>query len=200
MIAFIRGIVSSIGEDSIVVEANGIGYLIYVHSRAFSQMPGVGREILVHTHLQVLENDMRIFGFLNKQELSMFKILIGISGMGAKTALSVLGVMEPATFYNAILDGDEKLLTGIPGIGKKSAQRLMLELKDKVPKSVAAGNQEQSSHLGEAVEALEALGYSAAEVIPVLTELREKGQLGDNVGEAVKKALKLLALQTIGRR
>jgi Holliday junction DNA helicase RuvA len=197
MISFLRGVLVQSNQDSIVVEVNGIGYEVQIHSRAFSNLPSLGSVILVHTYLQVLENDLKLFGFINREELELFKILIGVSGMGARGALNILSVLSPADFYQSIVSADEKRLLKVPGIGKKTAQRLVFELKDKVEKQqgvvVTAG--EDGSSMEEVLEALEMLGYQRSEVFPLLMTMKTQGELGERTEDNIKKVLRYKAMQ-----
>ncbi len=197
MISFLRGILFQSSQESLILEAGGLGYEVQIHSRTQSALPPAGSPLLVHTYLQVLDNDLKLYGFLNREELELFKILLGISGMGARGALNILGALSPADFYQAVALADEKRLLAVPGIGKKTAQRLVFELKDKVGnKAVAvlpAG--EDRSGLEEVLEALETLGYQRSEVFPVLMEMKSQGELGDRTEENIKKVLRRKAMQ-----
>lgn len=197
MISFLRGILFQINNDSVWIDLNGIGYEVQVHQRIMNILPSVGSELFLYTYFQVSENECKLFGFLKAEELSLFKKLIGVSGIGAKAALSVLAAIEPADFYTAIVSGDEKTLVKIPGIGKKTAQRLVFELKDKIGQGeqVLALNTDDNSNIGDVLEALESLGYNRSEVFPLLTELKEKGQLHERVEDNIKMVLKLQALK-----
>ncbi|MGI6487749.1 MAG: Holliday junction branch migration protein RuvA [Syntrophomonadaceae bacterium] len=193
MIAFVRGAVVEIGSESVCVEVNGIGYEVIVPISALNRLQGQqGRETMFHTYLQVLENEFKLYGFLGRNELELFKTLMGISGMGARTSLAVLGTMKPDEFYQAILAGDEKALTRVPGIGKKTAQRLLFELKGKVPEIEAdmAGPVDLSTR-EETMLALEALGYSRSELYPILAQLERDQEMGERVEDNIKKILKI---------
>jgi Holliday junction DNA helicase RuvA len=192
MIAFIKGQLRDIRADQAIVEVNGLGYEIYVHQRALSRLPLLGQTILLHTHLAVSENEFKLYGFLDQTELELFRMLLSISGIGAKAALNVLGAMAPAQFYKAVASQDEKALLRIPGVGKKMAQRLVFELKDKVAAELALTppDSERSLPFNEVIEALEALGYSRSEVFSELLDLNNQGQMGQNVAENVKLVLK----------
>jgi len=145
----------------------------------------------------VLDNDLKLFGFLNREELELFKILLGVSGIGARGALNVLATLTPVDFFRAIASGDEKRLLAVPGIGKKSAQRLVFELKDKV------GNQpgliwapsEDGVGLEEVMEALETLGYQRSEIFPLVMEMKNQGELGERIEENIKRVLRRKAMQ-----
>jgi Holliday junction DNA helicase RuvA len=197
MISFLRGILAHSSQEAVIIEVGGIGYEVQVHSRTLSLLPASGTYLLVHTYLQVLDNDLKLFGFLNREELELFKTLLGVSGIGARGALNILAVLDPADFYQAIALADEKKLLAVPGIGKKTAQRLVFELKDKVASRAGlvlpAG--EERSNLEEILEALETLGYQRSEIFPILMEMKSEGELGDKVEENIKKVLRRKAMQ-----
>jgi len=197
MIAFLRGILVQSNQEAIVMEVGGLGYEVQIHSRALSLLPAPGSHLLVHTYLQVLDNDLKLFGFLNREELELFKILLGVSGIGARAALNILAVLSPADFFQAIALADEKRLLAVPGIGKKTAQRLVFELKDKVGNKagLVLPTGEDRSNLEEVLEALETLGYQRSEVFPVLMEMKTQGELGDKTEDNIKKVLRRKAMQ-----
>lgn len=197
MISFLRGILVQSSQDALILETGGLGYEVQIHSRAQSSLPPTGSNLLVHTYLQVLDNDLKLYGFLNRDELELFKTLLGVSGMGARGALNVLAALSPADFYQAVALADEKRLLAVPGIGKKTAQRLVFELKDKVGNKAAAvlPTGEGRSSLEEVLEALETLGYQRSEIFPVIMEMKSQGELGDQVEENIKKVLRRKAAQ-----
>lgn len=191
MIDYLRGILADVTMDSIILEVNGIGYELAVPGRSVAGLPPVGQEMRLFTYLQVLDNEFKLYGFLSRDEQRLFKTLLGVSGIGARGALNILGSLEPHQFYTAVASQDEKLLVKIPGVGKKMAQRLLFELRDKLP--AAASITEGISEPGmieQVLEALEVLGFSRNEVYPVLRELTESGQLGEQVEENIKMVLK----------
>lgn len=197
LISFLRGILVQADKDAIIVEVSGIGYEVGIHNRALSVLPAIGSPVMIHTYLQVLDNDLKLFGFLSREEIDLFKILLAVSGLGARTALNILSVLKPAEFYQAIASADEKKLLTVPGIGKKTAQRLVFELKDKVGKEqglVMAGS-EDGTALEEVLEALETLGYQRSEIFPLLMNMKSQGELGDKVEENIKKVLRYKAMQ-----
>jgi len=197
MISFLRGILVQSSQEAIIIEVGGLGYEVQIHNRALSLLPAPGSHLLVHTYLQVLDNDLKLFGFLHREELELFKILLGVSGMGARGALNILAVLDPADFYQAIAIADEKRLLAVPGIGKKTAQRLVFELKDKVGKQpgLILPTGEDRSNLEEVLEALETLGYQRSEIFPVLMEMKTQGEFGDKIEENIKKVLRRKAMQ-----
>lgn len=175
MIAYIKGILDTVEQDRIVVENQGMGYEILVPGSVLPQLPSVGREVKIYTYLHVREDIMQLFGFLSRDELNMFKMLITVNGVGPKGALGVLTVMDADQLRFAILADDAKSIAKAPGIGAKTAGKVILELKDKCDleevfeSSFAkngqgtAGQTAMSSASQDAIEALVALGYSAAE-------------------------------------
>mgnify|MGYP003009900434 CR=1 FL=1 len=208
MISYIKGILEAVEEDMIIVETGGIGYGIRVPLSLLEELPSLGSPVTIHTYFQVREDSMTLYGFLNRQDREMFKQLIGVNGIGPKAALGLLGTLRPDDLRLAILTGDAKAISRAPGIGAKTAQRIILDLKDKVsaqemlsslavPAEAAAGrvSQEASAFSAEAareaVDALVALGYSNLEASRAVkqVELTE-----DMDAEAVLKAsLKFLA-------
>lgn len=178
MISYIKGPLTAIEEDVIVVEAGGVGMGIHVPLSVLDRLPGIGREVTVYTYFQVREDAMSLFGFLNRQDRDMFRQLIGVNGVGPKAALGILSVLTPDDLRLAIVTGDAKAISRAPGIGPKTAQRLILDLKDKVSMDEVLGNLAQPCDGGaaavpgfaglgeaakEAVQALVALGYSNVE-------------------------------------
>ncbi len=197
LIAYLRGNLAHIRSESIVIDVNGIGYEVGVHGRTFSVLPGTGSTLTIFTYLQVLENDLKLFGFLNMEELDLFKTLLTVSGLGARTALNILSVLKPDEFYHTVISGDEKRLLSVPGIGKKTAQRLVFELKDKVGKGqdIVIAAAEDGSMLEELMEALETLGYRRSEVFPLIMNMKSQGELGTGVEDNIKRVLRHKALQ-----
>ncbi|MGE5391931.1 MAG: Holliday junction branch migration protein RuvA [Deltaproteobacteria bacterium] len=196
MIAFIRGNLEEINENSVIIETQGIAYEINMHRRAIASLPQNGQPVKVYTHFQVMENEFKLYGFSLKEEQSLFRLLLTVSGMGAKGAMNVLETMEPDQFYRAIASQDEKLLTTIPGIGKKSAQRLIFELKEKIGETrVTAAAPGEEPWLGDVMDALEALGYLRSEMFPLIMDLRAQGKLMDRVEDNIKLVLKTRAMQ-----
>ena len=178
MISYIKGPLTAIEEDVIVVEAGGVGMGIHVPLSVLDRLPGIGREVTVYTYFQVREDAMSLYGFLNRQDREMFRQLIGVNGVGPKAALGILSTMTPDDLRMAIVTGDAKAISRAPGIGPKTAQRLILDLKDKVSMEEVLGNLALPSDGGasaalgtigmgeaakEAVQPLVALGYSNME-------------------------------------
>lgn len=208
MIAYIKGQLADVAQDSIVVDVAGIGYQIYVSGQVLERLPPVGREIKVHTYLQVREDAMTLFGFLTKDDLGIFKLMLGVGGIGPKGALAVLSVMTTENLRFAILGDDAKAIAKTPGIGIKTAQRLILELKDKVSvEDILSGQSDEmqtqslmenssmpdaASVKEEAVLALIALGYSSSEALKALTGIEITQEM--DAEALLKQALKKMAL------
>ena len=204
MISFIRGYLSEIYEDSIVIESNGVGFSIGVPSSVLSELPAVGSEIKIHTWLQVGENLMALYGFSTREDLRIFKMLIGVNGIGPKGALAILSTMRPDDLRFAILSGDAKAIAKSPGIGLKTAQKVILELKDKLSleeavelkRDAVAGQGRAAKPLGsareDALEVLTALGYSPTDALKAVRNVEiTEGMSAENV---VKQALKLVGM------
>lgn len=172
MISFVKGPLAEVLQDRVVIESGNVGLEVFVPLSVMGKMPGAGKEIKLYTYFQVREDAMSLYGFWNRQDLQMFKQLISVSGVGPKAALGVLSAMSPDQLRLAIVTGDLKAITRAPGIGSKTAQRIIVDLKDKIsaeellPFAYVKQESDVSSGRGaakEAAEALMALGYSASE-------------------------------------
>jgi len=173
MFAYIKGTLTYKYNDYIVVEANGVGYKLTTSLTTIGAVGAIGNEIKVFTHLHVREDIMCLYGFFTQEELSMFELLISVSGVGPKVAISLISTFSPSRFGLAIITDDIKMLTTAQGIGSKMAQRIILELKDKIKKEqlsaasfgkeVRAEVQNDRSQSSEAISALMVLGYSPVE-------------------------------------
>mgnify|MGYP001164493808 FL=1 len=201
MYAYIKGTLEETGEDYIVVEAGGIGYQIFTAGQTFQYLPSVGEELKVYTYLHVREDAMILFGFLTKDDLFVFKLLLGVSGIGPKGALAILSVMTTDDLRFAVLGDDAKAIAKAPGVGAKTAQRLILELKDKLSLEDAfeqklAKNEHPVENKAkgaknEAVQALVALGYSSSEALKALNGIEITDDT--DVEDILKAALKNMA-------
>ena len=200
MIAFVRGTAVDMTENSVIVEAGGIGYEIYMTGTDLSQIH-MGEEVKIHTYFNVRENAMQLYGFRSKDDLQMFKLLLGVNGVGPKAAVGVLAGITADELRFAILSDDVKTLSKAPGIGKKTAQKLILELKDKMKledafelklaheqEKAVAGLGEISDGRQEAVEALVALGYSSTDALRAVRKVTDVAP--DDVEGLLKAALK----------
>ena len=184
MITYIRGILEGMEEDKVIVDVGGVGYGIYMAGTAMGRLPALGKEVKIHTHLHVKEDLMQLYGFLTRDELRVFRLLIGVSGIGPKGGLGILSALGPDDLRFAVASNDVKAIQAAPGIGKKTAEKLILELKDKFDLQEAfeqklAGNQAAAAvrQTGEpdafqdAVQALTALGYSGTEALQAVKKV-----------------------------
>ena len=201
MIAYIKGNLSDVLPDSIVIDVSGIGWQVFVPGQVLDHLPAMGEPIKIHTWLQVREDAMTLFGFLTKDDLRIFKLLIGVNGVGPKNALAILSVLTTDDLRFAILGADAKAIAKTPGIGAKTAQRLILELKDKISLEdafeqkmahVQEAQQDASGVKAEAVMALTALGYSSSEAFKALDGIAVSEDM--EVETLLKQALKNMAL------
>lgn len=203
VISYIKGPLIEKEEDVIVVEAGSIGYNIHVPLSFLEELPPLGQEVHVYTYLQVKEDAMTLFGFRSRQDLKMFKQLLGVNGIGPKGALGLLSALRPDDLRMAIISGDAKAISKAPGVGIKTAQRVILDLKDRISVEDVFTQQEPvkegtSASLGgmqdagrEAVDALVALGYSPMEAAKAVRQVEVTEGM---TAEAVLKAsLKHLA-------
>ena len=192
MIYSVRGKVIATEAYTVVVECAGVGYGCRTSFNTLQQIAGKD-EVLLYTHLAVRENDVELFGFATKEELASFRMLIGVSSVGPKVAASILSACTPSQFALAVATGDYKAFTKIKGVGAKTAQRIVLELKDKVAKDNAISMRGESTQLNipagsavdEAVTALVVLGYTEGEALSVISKLDPSLP----VEELIKKAL-----------
>ncbi|MDO4305238.1 MAG: Holliday junction branch migration protein RuvA [Eubacteriales bacterium] len=204
MISFIRGIVADVTETSVIMEAGNIGYEIFMTGAAIEQASRAKQEIKIHTYFHVREDVMQLYGFLNKDDLNMFKLLLGVNGIGPKAALGVMSGITADELRFAVLSDDVKTISKAPGIGRKTAQKLILELKDKLSLEEAfeqklAHEQESAGITAdesgfdgrqEAVEALVALGYSSTDALRAVRKVEDVNP--EDVEGLLKAALKHL--------
>lgn len=201
MIAYVKGEIAEIAEDNVVVEVGGIGYNIHISAREAQSLPGIGSQIKLHTYTLVREDAFLLYGFLTRDDLDIFKKCITVNGIGPKGALAILSVMDADALRYAILSGDAKAIAKAPGIGGKTAERLILDLKDKVSFDDTMINREISLHqtggvmqsegaVKEAVEALVALGYGQTESLRAVGAVANAENMDS--GELLKAALKKL--------
>ncbi len=201
MISYIKGELTEVFEDTVVVETNGIGYNIRVPASVLDRLPSVGSAVRIYTYLYVKEDAMNLFGFLSRDDLSVFKLLLNVSGIGPKGALAILSTIGPDDLRFAVLSEDVKTISSAPGIGAKTAKRLIIELKDKLKLAevfeTALANKEKASSendvllaRNEAVEALVALGYASAQAMKAVQQV-ENAEEKDSE-QILKEALKKL--------
>lgn len=198
MYAYIRGELVDITEDNIVLECNNIGYNIRVPLSVVQQLPGIGATVKIYTYTSVREDAFLLFGFLSKDDLEIYKKLITVNGIGPKGALGILSVMSADDLRFAVLSGDAKSIAKAPGIGAKSAERIILDLKDKVSLQTASFEAEaavidtvgDTAVKNEALEALVALGYAPAEALRAIRQVQISTDMDS--GAVLKQALKAL--------
>ena len=203
MIAYVNGILESIEEGNAVVDVNGFGINVGISGSTMDRMPGVGEMVKLYTYTNVKEDAFNLFGFLSRDELNLFKMLITVNGIGPKAGLSILSVMTPDDLRFAIMAGDIGAIAKAPGIGKKTAERITLELRDKIKVSeddmlsggaVVTGNDitdGSNPARDEAVAALVALGYNSSEAMKAVRKvLATNTEAGDDTEKLVKLALK----------
>lgn len=201
MIAYLKGIIVEVTESQLILDVNDIGYRIFISGRDAANMPGRGEEVRIHTCLNVKEDAMQLFGFLSEDDLEMYRLLLNVNGIGPKAALGVLSVLTPDDLRFAVLSDDAKAIAKAPGIGNKTAQKMILELKDKLSLEDAFEKKlgrtqsalpmtADSDAKTEALEALTALGYSASDA---LKAVRKAGITEDMDTETILK----LALKQI---
>ena len=199
MYAYIKGSLEEKLKDSIVVETGGIGYKIYVSEQTMDKLGELGEKVKIYTHYHVREDSISLYGFLSNEELKMFELLIQVSGIGAKTAIVMLSNISPSEFAIAVISNDIKTLTKIPGVGSKSAQRIVLELKDKLKtedaiskntEDLPTDNTVDNEKVEEATQALQILRYNKGEVKKVIEKLKVKDL---SIEDIIKQALKQLS-------
>ena len=205
MYAYIKGDLEEKGNNFVVIEACGVGYKIFMSNPSIGRLGDLHSKVKVYTYYQVREDNISLYGFNTKEELRMFELLISVSGIGSKSAMNMLSSIEASSFAIAVVSGDVKKITSLPGIGNKTAQRLILELKDKLKaeqeltnsESASDGskgekektkNKEQSA-CNDARDALQILGYTRRDVEFAL----EKIDKNLSTEEIIKQALKILS-------
>lgn len=196
MISYIKGELVYIGNDSVIVDNNGIGYNIGVSSNTITRLPHINETVKIFTYMNVKEDGITLFGFISKEELNMFNMLIGVNGVGPKGALAVLSVLSPGEIALAVASNDIKTLSSGKGVGKKMAERIALELRDKVAKTESADLGDihvtavsDSSEKSDALAGLLVLGYSRTEAAKAVDSVYKDGMTS---GDIIKLALKAL--------
>ena len=202
MLAYIKGILEIKTNGYIVVEAGGLGYKIFMPESTIANTGNIGDKVQIYTFMRVREDDVSLYGFLTNEELRMFELLLSVSGIGAKGALGILSNITPSQFALAVISNDVAILKKVPGIGPKTAQRAILELKDKLKKeqeiSIAEGEEtsnieqviKEDEKVSEAISALQVLGYSKREIIEALQTIEVTSL---SVEDIIKKGLANLA-------
>ena len=200
MFAYIKGLLEMKSSNYIVVDINGLGYKIFMSQSNIESIGEINDIVKVFTYVKVREDDISIYGFKTQEELRMFELLIGVSGVGAKSALVMLSCIEPSEFAIAVISNNIKLLTQVPGIGTKSAQRIILELKDKLKAEQSELDEEKlenaklkssktNENVQEAISGLMVLGYSRKDIEKAFTHLIVDEL---SVDELIKKGLIIL--------
>ena len=199
MFAYIKGSLEVKTTGYIVIEVGGVGYKIYMSETAIERIGEIGEIVKVHTYLRVREDDMSLYGFSTNEELRMFELLLSVSGVGAKSAIGILSNITPSSFAFAIISNDVAKIKALPGIGAKTAQRIILELKDKLKTTTSeekeeiklqiSEKKEEQNKTDEVISALQVLGYSQKEIEKALEKVGKEEQ---SVEEMIKSALKNL--------
>ena len=199
MLAYIKGTLEIKMTDYVVIDVGGLVYKVYMSAIGMEKLGNIGDKVKVYTYYRVREDDISIFGFNTNEELRMFELILSVSGVGAKTALTIIAVTEPSEFAIAVISDDVSYLTKIPGIGAKSAQRIILELKDKMKKENSITKTKNlklkeavvdSSKVDEAISALQVLGYNKKEIEKVFMKLDKKDLSTEDL---IRKGLGMLA-------
>lgn len=200
MLAYIKGSLETKYKNYVVIDVGGLGYKVFMSESAINSLGEIGEIIKVHTYYRVREDDISIYGFKTQEELRMFELLISVSGVGAKSALVMLSCIEPSEFAIAVISNNVKLLTQVPGIGPKSAQRIILELKDKLKAEQSELDEEKlenqksnsikvSENIQEATSGLMVLGYTRKDIEKSFKHLDVENL---SVEDLIKKGLILL--------
>lgn len=200
MYAYIKGSLEIKTAEYVVIETNGIGYKIFMSETAIDKLGDIGTETKVYTYLKVREDDMSLYGFNTNEELRMFELLLSVSGVGAKSAIIILSNITPSSFALAVITDDVAKLKKLPGIGPKTAQRIILELKDKLNaiqdtdkqelEGILSKQESNGEKIAEALSALQVLGYTRKEIEKAF-EMFEKDEL--SVEDIIKKGLLFLS-------
>ena len=191
MIATLEGILESRGNDSLIINVGGIGFRVYVSGSTLSQLGAVKGKVSLYTHLHVREDNISLYGFASSDELALFKNLISVSGVGSKVALALLSALNPEQLVMAITSGDSDLISQAPGIGKKMASRLVVELRGKLEKEWKEVALPLAPESADAIAALTGLGYSLTEATKAISRLPDSGEL--SLEEKIKMALQQMA-------
>ena len=197
MFAYIKGTLEEKSTNYVVIDVGGIGYKIFMSIKAIEKLCEVGELVKVYTHYHVREDNISLYGFSTNEELRMFELLISVSGIGAKSAIAILSEIAPSSFALAIISNDVSQLTKISGIGKKTAARIILELKDKLKTDEAVEKTEEITEAitennkdSEVIAALQVLGYTRKEIEKVLGKIDRQNL---SIEDIIKQSLKLLS-------
>ena len=200
MISFLQGILASRHADRVEVDVNGVGYEAFVTQRTLQALPPLGQAVTLKTYLHVREDLQQLFGFINDGEKQAFLLALSVTGIGPKAALNLLSALSSEAFYDAILHNDLTILKSVPGVGSKTAQHLVLELKDKVAK-LAGGSPftaeaplgQDAKNLSDAVQALVSLGYTPAQSRRVVLDAAQAMGPKSTVEDLLRAGLKSIA-------
>ncbi|MEN8238069.1 MAG: Holliday junction branch migration protein RuvA [Actinomycetota bacterium] len=162
MIGRLRGVLAEKADGAVIVDVGGVGYVVAVTPRTLADLPQVGEEAVLHTHMHVREDQLSLFGFDGAADRDLFSLLLGVSGVGPKVGLAILATMTPDQLRMAVVSGDTEALTAVPGIGRRSAEKLMVELRPKMEASLDTSS--TSGPMSEVRQALASLGYSPDEI------------------------------------
>lgn len=190
MLDFVKGTLVDAEANKIVLETGGIGYAIFIPVSSYTQLPPLGSSLVLYTSLIIREDSHTLFGFLTKEEKKLFETLISISGIGPKTAITILGHLDPAAFYEAIQNNNCNLICKVPGVGKKTAERLVVELKDKNTfKNFAfKENINGGDRVADAIQALITLGYHPIQAQKAIKMVLGEADVADTAS-LIKRAL-----------
>ena len=191
MIATLEGILEYRGIDSAIVKVGGVGFQVYIPSSTLSKLGATGDEVSLYTHLHLREDNVSLYGFASGEELALFKNLISVSGVGPKVALSLLSALSPQQLAMAITSSNVDLISQVPGIGKKMASRLVIELRSKLEREWKEAALPLATEDSDAIAALTSLGYSLREAMQAVSSLPDSTEL--SLEEKVKLALQQLA-------
>jgi Holliday junction DNA helicase RuvA len=203
MLAYIKGKIEIKSDEYIVIDVGGLGYKIFMSGISIQNIGEIGEQVKVHTYYRVREDDISIFGFITQEELKMFELLLTVSGVGAKVALAILANISVTDFAIAVINEDVTKIVQVPGIGKKSAERIILELKDKLKKiqqedKITEGVStnikiekaiEQNNNIQEAISALQVLGYNKKEIEKALEKIEKENITTEDI---IRKGLAVL--------
>ncbi len=177
MIARLHGTIVSLDQDSLVIDVGGVGYRVRVPRSLLAEIAGTGQMMTLHTHLHVRENELTLYGCANEAQLELFKSLLGVSGIGPRSAMNIISSLDPQTLREAIAHGDVAALARLQGIGRRTAERLVNELRDKMGEASGGPAAGLSAGDAEVIAALTALGYSVVEAQRALSGLPAAGSI-----------------------
>ena len=198
MISYIKGTLEAKNLDNVIIDVGGIGYKIFMSVKSMNTLGDMGKEVKIYTYMRVREDDISLYGFCTNEELKMFEQLLGVSGVGAKLALSILSNISPSSFALAIITEDINTIKSLPGIGAKSAQRIILELKDKMKTQDAIETEliqtkikNKHDKTKDAIDELKVIGYAKKDIDSVISHIDVTGL---SVEDIIKQGLKHLGM------